>query len=444
MKSHYIGCAALTHWLTPAVWKQAHQADRRRRMVPRWNMHALVTVLTLMTFVSGDSEAECFATARAFYVASRQQQKRPGQSLSGFQRALAKLPLPVLHALFAAVRARVAVCLGAAWRYQGFVVMACDGSRLECPRSQVLERRLGCCGKPSSAPMLQVTALVLLPAGLLWSWCVDPGTTSELVQLLALLPSLPKGALLVADAGYLSYDLYAAILQAQADFLVRLSSRAYLYSDEERPLKRYREGLVWYWPEAARTASLKPLRLRLFRLPGKKGQDVWLLTSVLDPARLGRASAGQIYRWRWRIEGVYRTYKRTLPKLKLRSRTEALVNREAEVSLLALQVLLLSQVNPHAPAPTGMPTGGSPRRTLLQLRGEITIAVGSKLGPRQQRWYRVQLQDCRSGGPGRKVRRKWPRRKDHQAPKPPKLRVIPETLKPKFEKYLMLIRDDKR
>jgi hypothetical protein len=443
MKSHYTGCAVLAHWLTPAVWKQAHQVERPRRAAPRWNLHALVTVLALMTFLSGDSETECFATARAFYVASRQQQKRPGQSFSGFQRALAKLPLPVLHALFAAVRARVASCLGAAWRCQGFVVLACDGSRLACPRSRPLERRLGCCGKPGSAPMLQVTALVLLPAGLLWSWCVGPGTASEPVQLLHLLTSLPQDALLVADAGYLSYDLYAAIVQAQADFLIRLSSRAYLYSDQERPLKRYREGLVWYWPAATRRAGLKPLRLRLLRLPGKKGRDVWLLTSVLDPARLSRVQAGQIYRWRWRIEGVYRTYKRTLPKLKLRSRTEALVYREAEVSLLTLQVLLLSEVNPQAPAPTRVPTGGSPRRTLLRLRGEITTTVGAKLGPRQRRWYQAQLQDCRGGGPGRKVRRKWPRRKDHQAPKPPKLRVIPETLKPKFDKYLIPAHDAK-
>src|SRR5207253_917753 len=33
------------------------------------------------------------------------------------------------------------------------------------------------------------------------------------------------------------------------------------------------------------------------------------------------------------------------------------------------------------------------------------------------------------------VRRKWPRRKDHKAPKPPKLRVLSKRLKARINKY---------
>lgn len=436
MTTHSTSLAALNHWLTPAVWRHAHQAHPARRTTPRWNLHALVMVLALMNWVSGDSEAERFATARAFYVARHQRQKRPGQSLSGFQRAVARLPVPVLHALFAAVRTRLNGWVRDSRLASGFVVLACDGSRLECPRSRALEKRLGCCGKPDSAPMLQITALVLLPAGLLWSWCVGPGTASEHEQLRQLLPSLPHCALLVADAGYLGYDLYADIQRAGADFLVRVSSRAYLYTDKQRPLKRYRDGLVWYWPGKVQKAGRPPLRLRLIRVAGRKGKDVWLLTSVLDGERLSRLQAAQLYRWRWRIEGVYRTYKRTLPKLKLWSRTEALVYREAEVSLLALQLLLVSSLHPQRGAGAVGPGPGSPRQMLLQWRGEITTTLGAKLGPWQQRWYRARLRQCRHGGPGRKTRRKWPRRKDHQAPKPPKLRVMPKRLKAKLKQQL--------
>src|ERR1700719_3652768 len=93
------GIAALTHWLTPQVWKEAHQADPRKQAAQRWQLHPLVMVLALMTYTSGDSEAERFATARAFYVARHPREKRPGQSFQGFQKALAKLPLPMLHAL---------------------------------------------------------------------------------------------------------------------------------------------------------------------------------------------------------------------------------------------------------------------------------------------------------------------------------------------------------
>jgi hypothetical protein len=313
--------------------------------------------------------------------------------------------------------------------------MAVDGSRLECPRSAALEKALGQCGKKDAAPMLMVGALVLLPAGLLWSWAVGPGTASEHDLLRQLLPSLPRRTLLVADAFYQGYDLYRDILRAKgASFLVRLSSKSQLYTESRQPLERFREGLVWYWPEKAQNQQRPPLRLRLIRVRGKKKQDVWLLTNVLEPERLGRRRAAEIYRWRWRVEGVFRTYKRTLPKIKLRSRTEALVYREAEVSLLGLQLLLAQAVSRRRTGSGVVLVMGSARSQLLWIRGEITTSLGACLGPWQQRWYKEQLAQVRAGGAGRKVRRKWPRRKDHKAPKPPKLKVLPKRLKARINR----------
>lgn len=428
---------ALAYWLTPQVWKEAQRARGAQRLPSRWKLHRLIMVLAVMAWTTGDSEAERFATARAFYVACHQRDRRPGKSFQGFQKALATLPVPVLHALFAAVRQRLTCLYERYWYSHGFVVFACDGSRQECPRSAELEKRLGCCSKKDSAPMLYITSLVLLPAGLLWSWCVGPGTASEHDQLRQLLPTLPRCALLVADACYLGYQLFTDILGAQAAFLVRVSSRAYLYSDKRVRLRRFREGLVYYWPGPARQAGQPALRLRLIRVAGKKGRDVWLLTSVLESTRLSRRQAAEIYRWRWRIEGIYRTYKRTLPKIKLWSRTEALVYREAEVSLLALQLLLLQSVQRRRLGTEVLLLAGSPRQMLLRLRGEITTTIGAKLGPRQQQAYQAKLQQVHAGGAGRKVRRKWPRRKDHKPPKPPKVRVLPKSLKPKLERCFM-------
>jgi Transposase DDE domain len=430
MRVHCTALLSLRRWLTPYAWKQARQASRPKQPPKRWDLHPLLMVLVLMTWTTGDSEAERFATARACYVACHQRQKRPGRSFAGFQKAVTKLPLAVLHALFAAVRGPLLGLYRRCCADNGFVVLACDGSRLQCPRSGELEQRLGCCGKSDSAPMLQVTALALLPLGVLWAWVVGPGTASEHEQLRQLLTTLPQATLLVADAGYLGYDLYADILHARADFVVRLSSRAYLYTLRQERREGYRQGEVYYWPGTAQQSGRPPLRLRLIRVRGKK-HDVWLLTSVLDPTRLSRRQAGEIYRWRWRIEGVYRTYKRTLPKVKLWSRTEALACREAEVSLFALQLLLLQGVRERRTGDVVVLAGA--RQTLLRLRGEITVAIAG-LGPRQLRWYQERLGQVPAGGRGKKTRRKWPRRKDHKPPKPPKMRVLPKRLKAKLRK----------
>jgi hypothetical protein len=423
--------ASLKRFLTPQVWKQAHQAETRRKSPSRWGLHPLVMILLIMTWTNGDSEGERFATAGACYMAMHQHSKRPGQTLQGFQKALARVPLGVLHALFAGVRQILLGLCQRHWRTGRFVPIACDGSRLECPRSAELEKKLETCGKDKTAPMLQIVALVLLPAGLLWSWNVGPGVASEHDQLRQLLPTLPSHTLLIGDCFFQGYQLYKDILNAKASFLTRLSSKTYLYVDRERPLERFREGIVYYWPkQTAQDKGLPPLELRLIRVPGRKKKDVWLLTNELSSRRLSHRQAGEFYRWRWQIEGTFRTYKRTQLTIKLRSQTEALVYREAEVSLLALQLLLAAEMRSQNRGTK------SARETLLHLRGEITTLIGSKLGPRQQARYRDNLAVVRSGSPRKKVRRKWPRRKDHKPPKPPKLRVMSERIKSRMQRHL--------
>jgi len=137
--------------------------------------------------------------------------------------------------------------------------------------------------------MIYVTALALLPLGLLWAWRLDKGTGNELRHLQQMLPTLPEKTLLVADAFYLGYDLYRSILEARAAFLMRMSSRVNLYTESNVPLERFREGWVHYWPTNVQDRRLPPLRLRLIRIRGKKA-DVWLLTN-LDKKELPRRRA---------------------------------------------------------------------------------------------------------------------------------------------------------
>jgi hypothetical protein len=437
MRLHYTSWnACWKRFLSPQVWKEAHQEHQPGKKPSRWDLRPLLWLLLLMTWCTGHSENERFETARAFYIACHQQQKRPGQNLQGLSKALARLPLPVLHILFAGVRRRLQQAFARYWRSDGFLVMGCDGSRLECPRSKELEKRLGSCGKPDSAPMLMVSALVLLPVGLLWSWAVGPGDASEHELLLRQLARLPRRTLLVADAFYQGYDLYTAMLRAKLSFLVRVSSRSHLYLDRDTALERFREGVVWYWPKQARAKQRPPLLLRLIRVRGAKKKDVWLLTNVLERERLGRRRAAEIYRWRWGVEGVFKTYKRTLPKIKLWSRTEKLVYREAEVSLLGLQLLLAQAVSIARQDGAAMLVMGSARVELLRIRAVITTTIGERLGARQRRWYRERLAQIQEGGPGRKVRRQWPRRKQHKPPKPPKIHRLCGRLKARITKWI--------
>lgn len=432
----------LAQFLTPQVWKQVHQAWRPTQAASRWTVQPLFWVLLTMTWCGGDSEGERFASARAFYVACHQKQRRPGETLQGFQMALARLPMRVLRALASALRQQFAHLFVDALRIGkgGYVPLGCDGSRLECPRAEQLQARLGVAGKADSAPNMYVSALVLLPVGMLWSWRLGKGTASEHDHLRHLLCTLPKRALIVADAFYQGYELYSAILAAKASFLVRVSSRSRLYKDGAVRLERFRQGLVYYWPEkTAQDQGKPPLRLRLVRVRGPKA-DVWLLTNVLDPRELNHRQIGQLYQWRWRNEGLFRYYKRMLAKVKLQSRTVALVHREAEGSLIALQLLLALATRTRECNGTVVVLDhpDSPRRILLRIRGGIAERLRT-LGPRQFAAYQEMLERVRSEDRVRtsaKVRQQWPRRTDHKPPKPPIILTMEETFKAKLLRNL--------
>jgi hypothetical protein len=425
----------LSHFLTPQVWKQAHQAWQKDHTPSRWKLKPLLWVLLRMAWCNGDSQEERFAAASAAYIAAHPHERRPGETLTGFLQAVAKLPMAVLRAVSAGVRDQIGKQFVDGLRINGLLPVACDGARSECPRAEELQQHLGEAGKVDSAPMIYLTTLVLLPLGLPWAWRWGKGTASEHAHLQQLLPTLPERSLIVADAGYLGYDLFASILRAGASFLVRLSSRAYLYTDSRTPLSRFREGIVYYWPTKLRDRGLPPIQARLLRVRTKQC-TVWLLTSVLERAQLSRSAAARIYRWRWRNEGLFRDFKRLLKKTKLYSRTIKLLHREADGAMLALQLLSLLATRNTRGAVCG--SLDSPRRVLLHLRSEIA-ALHRRLGPRQFADYLRRLAVVRSAQRARttpKTRQDWPRRKNHEPLKPPKMRRLTDKLKRKIAQHL--------
>jgi hypothetical protein len=415
----FVDC--LREFLTPALWKQAHAQRHSQRLSSRWGTQPLILVLLLMTWCCGDSQPERFETAKAFCVALLPKRRRPGRTVQGFQKALAKLPTGVLRAVATGIRQVLAARLARRWFDDGFIAIGCDGSRVECPRARELEQHLGQANKERAAPSLWITALVHLRLGVPWAWRVGKGTASERSHLVQMLPLLPAAALLVADAGYCGFALAQQLMQHKVSFLLRMSSNVTLYTERAVSLEHYRAGLVYQFP-AQRKKQEPPLRLRLIRVRAKqKMNDVWLLTNVLDDRRLSVASAATFYRWRWENEGQFRAYKRTLAKVKLVSRTVRLVHREAEGSLLALQLMLAQGVLAVSqPRRQGQAQPVcSPRKVLLAIRHEMYGLLRRGHAKYYQR-LRQAVRERRERTSAKAVR-EWPRRKPHKAPKPPRL-----------------------
>lgn len=450
---------SLHEFLTPAIWKQAH-GGRGRSKSSRWDTQPLVLCLLMMTWCCGDSQVERFETAKGLTAVCLNKRRRPGRTVQGFQKALAQLPMPALRAVAAGLRRLLQAKLDL--RHQGFIALGCDGSSMSCPRTRELEKRLDASVKGvAGAPQVWVTALVHLRSGLLWSWCFGKGHNRERSHLRRLLTTLPASALLVADPGFNGYDLARTLTAAGVSYLIRMSGKDRLYtlSQSRLEMEAFEEGELLSWPDEARRAGLPPQRVRLVCIRRRDKRDVWLLTNVLDAERLTREMAGRYYRQRWENEGLFRTYKQTLKKMKLTSRTVRLVHREAEGSMIALQILLAigasSALAEKKPRDAGAPTrprvhstasrsqpstdDPSPRPSPRKLLLAIRKVCGGQIGVRDT-MFGEELdnarQEHRPDRTSRKEARAWPTRAPYRATKPPICRPLSTAAKALAEALL--------
>jgi len=425
---------SIRQFLTPQVWKQAKQAARQHgcRKGILWTLQPLIMIGTIMTWCAGETDAERFVLSRAFYVQIHcPKRQRPGTAFSGFSKAMLRLPMPVWWAFCDAVRSRVFHLLGDRMTMEGWFPLGCDGSRLECPRTENLEQRLGNSSKSQAAPTVWLIALVSLTTGVLWSWHLGTSKSGERRYLIDLLQTLPqavlKSVLLVCDAGYVGYDLFDHLLRQDCSFLIRLSSMAQLYSLDCVEVESFSEGEFWYWTDDAEGKGKPALQVRVIRVPARKRKnDVWLATNVLDSNRLSVKLAARLYRMRWESECFFKTYKRVVKDVRLVSRTVPMAVREAEVSLLACQLLL-------GQGALALKVGGkragrdelkcSAAEVLREIRRDLDAA--RKPVPRGSFAKRLQRTGRdRRERTGPKMKKEPPRRKKHEAPKPPRLKVL--------------------
>lgn len=104
---------------------------------------------------------------------------------------------------------------------------------------------------------------------------------------------------MVADAGFVGYDLCQRIRASGRSFLLRVGANIQLLRDLGAGVDED-EATVYLWPGNRRRQP--PLVLRLIVLPGDKKGKVYLLTNVRDEAALSDTAAAELYRLRWGVE----------------------------------------------------------------------------------------------------------------------------------------------
>jgi hypothetical protein len=219
-------------------------------------------------------------------------------------------------------------------RVAEWTIFGVDGSRIElartaanqadyCPLSALGKRRryrrsprTKASRRKADNPQMWITTLWHCGTGLPWDWRSGRSDSSERAHLLKMIPDLPADALVTADAGFVGYEYWTALLGTGHPFVIRVGSNVKLL--KKLGYAKERQGLVYLWPDAVAAKEEPPLVMRLVIVHGGK-HPVYLVTSVLSSRRMSDRSAAAIYRLRWGIEVYYRSFKQTFARRKLRS-----------------------------------------------------------------------------------------------------------------------------
>ena len=136
----------------------------------RWTDRLLVMTAILTMWQQASALVDAFEPAREVVVSMYVSRRRPGKCLAGFLRALAGKSERLLGVVVAELRRALERLSGRAWRMGQWVVMAVDGSRIDCPRTAKNEQAFGCAGKEKTGPQQLLTTVFQLATGLIWDW----------------------------------------------------------------------------------------------------------------------------------------------------------------------------------------------------------------------------------------------------------------------------------
>ena len=286
-------------------------------------------------------------------------------SYQAFIKLLRRWTPQLVVLLQAILRHRMQEVLPGCWEICGWVMFGVDGSRIELPRTRSHEaaysssrlkgkstrrrckkgRKKSCKkgrdkrhAKKANSPQMWITTMWHAGTRLPWDWRTGPADSSERAHLLEMLPGLPDGALITADAGFVGYEYAKAVVDSGRQMLVRVGANVRLL--RKLGFARESAGIVYLWPDAQTKKHSPPVVLRLMVVQSGK-HPVYLVTSVLSKSDMSDAQVIELYRRRWGIEVFYRSLKQTFGRRKLRSTNADNARIEVEWSLTGLWAMTL-------------------------------------------------------------------------------------------------------
>ena len=432
--AHHQDLKSVLDWLTA----DADFTAVRFRGTCTWSPRGLCCAALLWAWSDEATLIDRFAAARKVAALALGLDAATAATYQAFLKLLRAWTAMLVTALILALRRRMRADLAARFTVAGLAAFGVDGSRLQLPRTASNEGRFSAPPKRRSksksksrdhaaeaarrkkadTPQMWLTTAFHLGTGLPWDWRTGPTDSSERDHLRQMLPGLPAGAVVVADAGFVGYETWEAVLAGGRHLLVRVGANVRLLHG--LGYARERGGLVYLWPDREAARGRPPLVLRLVVARGPR-HPVYLVTSALDEATLSDRQVVELYRLRWGVELFYRHFKQTFGRRKLRSHRGENAAVEATWSLVGLWALgLHGQVELAYDA---IPASAVSVAGLLRAYRAAIREYRATPGPGESLWERLGAAVIDGYTRSSKASRDYPRKKREPAIGAPEIRA---------------------
>jgi hypothetical protein len=346
--SDRIAIGLLTQAFTPAVVDAAVAATGRGEVRSRL-LPARVTVyyVLAMCLFSGQGYEEVMRLlVGGLEWLGRWRRAWAVPSTAAIAKARARLGAEPLRMLFDNTVGLLATqATRGAW-YRGLRLVAIDGATLDLPDTSDND---GHFGRPGSSrgegrgafPQVRLVGLGECGTHAVFAAALGAYSDAEKTLALQILPKLERNMLLLADRGFLSYELWQAALGTGAQLLWRASNSFTLPVLEVLPDGSYLSRLLPRKGTGPHKAGGGPVTVRVVEYTiddgrAPDGEHYRLVATLLDPDQAPAAELAELYAQRWEFENTLdelKTHQRGA-KVVLRSKSPDGVEQEIWAFLL--------------------------------------------------------------------------------------------------------------
>lgn len=316
-----------------AILAATEKASVRQRDLPAHVVVYYVIALALYMQASYREVLRCLMEGIQWLLDPSAAVKVAGKS--GISQARTRLGWEPLHKLHDAVVRPIAVrATRGAW-YRGWRLVSLDGSTLDVADEDVNAVAFGRPGSSrgsSAYPQIRFVSLVESGTHVLFASQMADYGTGEIPLAKAVLGSLQKGMLCLADRQFFGFALWSQARDSGADLLWRIKKNMRLACEKRLPDGSYLSRI--YPSESDWRHKTNGVRVRVidYRLEGiPDAEPIYrLVTTILDHEKAPAQELAALYHERWEIETALDELKTHLrgAKIVLRSKTPELVRQE--------------------------------------------------------------------------------------------------------------------